>query len=137
MSSLMPVNASSLRVATTSPITRASCTSSSCSVLDLDFVDDADNGRINRTVFQPGGHPRRAAADHENRFADAGVDRVDGDEVSPFSLAAGIHGADDEHLAADEAWIFAGRNDGADDLPEDHGSSRESIACGIGALDFG
>ena len=106
-----------MRVTTTSPITRPNCTAS---VLDLDFVDDPDDGRVDRAILQTRRHPCRAAADDEHRLADAGIDGVDGDQVVSFRLAAGIHGTNDEQLAADKARIFAGRDDGTDDFPEKH-----------------
>ena len=63
-----------MRVATTVPITRASC----MLVRRLSIVvDDADDGGVDRAVFQAGGHPRRAAADDQHRLADAGIDGVD------------------------------------------------------------
>ena len=58
------------------------------SVLDLDGVDDADDGGVDRAVLQARRHARRAAADDEHRLADAGIDGVDGDEVVAFGFAA-------------------------------------------------
>src|SRR4029077_19216342 len=89
-------------------------------VADLDFVDDADDRGIDGTVFQARCHAGRAAAHDQHGFADAGVDRVDRDQIIAFGLAAGIHRANDEELAADEARIFARGDDGADDLREEH-----------------
>ena len=43
-------------------------------VQDFDGVDDADDRGIDRTVLEAGGHARRAAADDENRLANAGID---------------------------------------------------------------
>ena len=57
-------------------------------VPDFDGVDDADDGGIDRAILQARRHARRAAADDEHRLADARVDRVDGDEVVAFGLAA-------------------------------------------------
>jgi hypothetical protein len=42
--------------------------------------------------FISGGHARGTAADDEHGFADAGVHRVDGDEVVAFRLAARVNG---------------------------------------------
>src|SRR6186997_919196 len=80
-----PVRFGSFMVETTSPSTRASCTL----VLDLDGVDDADDG---------------------------GVDGVDGDEVGPFGFAAGIDRTRDQQLAADQTLVLPRRDDGPYDL---------------------
>ena len=56
----------------------------------------------------------------EHGFADAGVDRVDRDQIVAFGFAARIDRTDDEQLAADEPRILAGRDDGPDDFGEEH-----------------
>src|SRR6267142_428925 len=76
MSSVMPARLSSLRVITTSPITRASCIRIHLFV-HVDRVDDTDNRGVDRTVLQARRHPRGAAADDEHGLAHAGVDGVD------------------------------------------------------------
>src|SRR6185295_8651362 len=58
--SLWPTSAASLTDATTDPTTRAICTAGS--LLYFDLVDDADDGGINRTVFQAGRHAGGTAA---------------------------------------------------------------------------
>src|SRR5258707_13313206 len=122
--SLIPTRFSSFRVATTAPMTRASCISDGgmggsplLLLLQLYFIDDADDGGVDRAVFQARRHPRGASADDEHGLADAGVHRVDGHEIVSFGLAAGIHRTDNEQLVADEAWVLARRDDGPHDFP--------------------
>jgi hypothetical protein len=59
---------------------------------DLDRVDNADDGGVDRAVFHARGHPRRAAAYDEDGFADAGIDGVDGDQIAAFGLPRGSTG---------------------------------------------
>src|SRR5687767_9670702 len=113
-SSVVPSNAGSLRVATTSPITRASCMAV-CLFRDVDGIDDADYAGIDRRVFHARRHARRAAADDQYRFADAGVDGIDRDEIVAFGLAFGIDGPGQQQLVADQPGIFSRRDDGPDD----------------------
>src|SRR4051794_18562016 len=65
--SLMPTRLSSLRVATTSPMTRASCTGL---LHQIDGVDDADDRGVDRAVLQAGRHAGGAAAHNEDGLAD-------------------------------------------------------------------
>ena len=46
--------------------------------------------------------------------------RIDRDQVAAFSLAARIDRPRHEQLAADQPLVLARRDDGADDLGEDH-----------------
>src|SRR5882672_3042453 len=99
--SFSPVRLSSLRVTTTLPMTFARCISfRALRFVQFDVVDDADDGGVDWAVFHARRHARRAAADDEYGFADAGVHRVDGDEVGAFGLAAGIHRPRNEQLVA-------------------------------------
>src|SRR4051812_41997913 len=116
MSNVIPARFSSLRVATTVPITRARCMSGR----DFDVVDDADDGGVNRTVLQARRHPGGTAADDEYGLPDAGVDRVHGYEVTAFGLALRIHRPDDQQLAADQPRVFPRGDDRPDDLCEKH-----------------
>ena len=124
----------SFMVATTSPMTRASCIDAASSLTSIG-VDDADDGGVDRTVLQAGRHARGAAADDEHGLADAGVDGVDGDEIVAFRLAGRIDRARDEQLGADEPLVLARRDDGADDLGEIMIDARCDCECqtfGIG-----
>src|SRR5688500_3331 len=123
---------SSLRVTTTLPMTLASCTGS-VSCRDFDGVDDADDGGVDRAILQSRGQPSRAAADDQHGFADAGVDGVDGDEVTAFRLAVRVHRARHHQLVADEARIFPGGDNGPDYAGEDHGELR--LGAGVGLAD--
>src|SRR2546426_3189489 len=111
----IPERFSSLRVATTSPITRASCILVIWSSLfaDLHRIDNADDGGVNGTVLQSGGHSSRTPAHDEDRFADTGIDRIDRDEGMALRLSPGIDGLHDHQLFADQARVLSGRDDGA------------------------
>ena len=100
--------------------------------VELDLSMMPTIGGVDRAVLQAGRHARRAAADDEHGFADAGVDRVDRDEVAALGLAARIHRPRDEQLAADEPRILAGRDDGPDDLRQEHSAS--SVPRSVSAL---
>src|SRR5688572_26106407 len=118
MSSLVLSKPGSLRVATTSPITRASCTAL---LRDVDVVDDADDGGVDRHVLHAGGHPGGAAADDQHGFADPGVHRIDGHQIIALGLALGIDPARQQQLAADQARILPRRDNGTDNAREKHG----------------
>src|SRR5262245_8139361 len=75
-SSLRPVNDSSLRVATTSPITRARCMGAPSWIRDVNRVDDSNNGGVDWAILHPRRHAGRAPADDEHGLPDAGVDGV-------------------------------------------------------------
>src|SRR5690349_10255 len=98
----MPTRLSSLRVATTLPMTRASCMGS---FVHFDRIDDSDDGGVDRAILHPRRHSCGAAADDENGFADAGVDRINRHDVIAFGLAARVDRARDEKLGADEPRI--------------------------------
>src|SRR5581483_6209646 len=88
---------------------------------ELHGIDNADDGRIDRTVLEAGGHAGRAAAHNEDSLADAGVDRIDGHEVLAVGLAAGIDRPRHEQLAADQAGVLSRGDDGPHDLRQQHG----------------
>src|SRR5262245_42578997 len=92
-----------------SPITRSL-------FIDLHVVDDADDGRVDRTIFQARRHPRGAAADDEHGFTDPGIDGVDRHEVVAVGFPAWIDRTDNEKLVADESWVLARGDDGPHDL---------------------
>src|SRR4051794_38253980 len=98
-------------------MTLASCTIPA-SVADLNGIDDADDRRVDRTVFQSRRHPGGAAADDEYGLADAGVDGIDRDQVAAVDLAARIHRPGDQQFSADQPWILARSDDGPDDFSE-------------------
>src|SRR5262249_34284973 len=128
--SLMPANASSLCVATTSPITRAVC----MSLADVDRVADADDGCVDGAVFHAGRQPRGTSADDEHGLADAGVDRVDRDEIPPVGLPPRIDRTNDEQLVADQARIFSRGDNGSDDSCQEHASGFGVRGSAFGVL---
>src|SRR5262245_6714148 len=84
--------------------------------IDLHVVDDADDGRVDRTIFQARRHPRGAAADDEHGFTDSGVDGVDRHEVVAVGFSPRIDRTDYEKFVADESWVLARGDDGPHDL---------------------
>src|SRR6185503_9471167 len=70
INSLRPSSESFLMVATTVPITRASC----ISILDhVNRIDHTNNRRIHRHVFHPLGQPRTRAGDDEDTLMKTGA----------------------------------------------------------------
>lgn len=51
---------------------------------------------------------------------DAGVDRINRDEITAFAFAVRVLGARDQQLVADEARILPGSDNGTDDTGQDH-----------------
>ena len=96
------------------------------------MIDDADDGGVDGAVLQARRHAGRAAADDQHGFAEAGIDRVDGDEVAAFGLAVRIDRPRDEQLVADEPLVLARGDDGPDDLGEQQ--ERESLSPGPALL---
>src|SRR6266851_7582482 len=110
-SSLAPSNFRCFRVATTVPMTLASCTALST---DVPVIDDADDARINGRLD---GIERKAgflAAHEEDDLTGAGANRIDGDERPSHRLAIGSQRLDDEQLDAHEALILVGGHDVTD-----------------------
>src|SRR5262249_46747149 len=94
-----------------------------------------------RTVLHARGHPRRAAADDQDGLANPRVHGVDRYEVAAFGLSPRVHRARDEQLATDQPLVLPRRDDGPDNLCEDHfafafsfpiGSAPWGLACGRG-----
>ena len=77
---------------------------------------------------------RRIAHAHDDVLADAGADRVDGDEVADLVRRRVPEvGLDDEQLAPVERGVLLGRPDFADDAPEDHAAT--SVTRPVDAVD--
>src|SRR5678809_861610 len=121
---------------------------SSCSFINIHTVDNANDGGIDRCSFTAnrlrrgtaldhqqhlfvhagvdwaippsGRHAGRAAADDQDRLANAGVDGIDGNEVGTFSFSVGVHGPRDQQFAADQPRVLPRRDDGPDDTRENH-----------------
>jgi hypothetical protein len=88
--------------------------------VQLDCVDDADDGGVDGAVFAFGCEAGGAAGDDEDRFAEAGVNGIDGDQIAGFVGAFRVDGLHDEQFFAFKARVFASANDGADDASEKH-----------------
>jgi len=84
-------------------------------LVDVNRIDDADHGRVNRDIAVFKGHARAAAADVEHGITDARAQIVHRDEpVADRSAGHGIEHVQDEQLKADQTLILAGSYDGAD-----------------------
>src|SRR4029079_7676570 len=75
---------------------------------------------VDRAILHARGHPRRTAADDEDGFAESGVDRIHGHEVAALGLAAGIDRPRDQQFVADETLVLPRRDDGPNDLGQNH-----------------
>src|SRR5258706_11231395 len=80
--SFAPSNVGCFCVETTVPMTLAICTGR----LHVPVVDDADDGGIDRRFGGMEGKAGFLAANEEHLFADAGADRIDGDERTSCGL---------------------------------------------------
>src|SRR5262249_741017 len=121
-------------------MTRASCISGP-GVLHLDGVDDANDGRVDRTILQARSHARRAPAHDQDGLAETRIDRVDRNQIASLGLPVRIDRPRDEQLVADEPLVLARRDDGPYNLGNDHfvtalalpiGSASSRLACGRG-----
>ena len=61
---------------------------------------------------------------------------IDGDEVAAFGLAARIDRPRDEQLVADQPLVLARRDDGPDDLGEDHFALAVALPIGSASSRF-
>src|ERR1700719_2742543 len=96
-SSLAPSNFGCFWVATTVPMTLASCTAISS---DVPVIDDANNARIDRGLDRMERKAGFPAAHEEDILAGAGAHRIDDDEGPSRRLARGGQRLDDEQLDA-------------------------------------
>src|ERR1044071_5585673 len=80
-SNFRPSSESFFTVATTFPMTRASCMSASV-VDEVDRVYDADDCRVDGPVLHAFGEARAGARDDEHALVEARADRVDGHDVA-------------------------------------------------------
>jgi len=83
-------------------------------------VDDSDYGCVDGAIFTALRHPRRAALYNEHCLAEAGPDRVDGDDVALLVRAVDSDRPHDQELAAMKPVVFSCGNDGADDSGKYH-----------------
>src|SRR6266545_1635682 len=89
---------------------------------EIPVIDNADDAGIHGRFR---GIERKAclfAADEKHFFADAGADRIDGDDRPPRRLTIDGERLDDQQLDAGELLVLPGRHDVADDARELHQS---------------
>src|SRR5262245_56104163 len=90
------------------------------SICHFNRVNNPDNRRVNRPVFQPVGHARAAARHDQHLLTKARADCVDSHKVAALVLAGERDRADKQKLFAFEARVFARRHYVADDASDDH-----------------
>src|ERR1700758_986615 len=129
--SFCPMSAGSFMVQTTLPMMRPRCMLffprggefGFVERVEHHFIDDADDRGIHGPVLALGGVAGGAAGHDQHRFAESGIHRVDGDEVTGFIVPLRRNWFHDEELLAVQARIFARRNHGADNASENHEAS--------------
>src|SRR5215510_8376621 len=85
------------------------------SICHFNRVNNPDNRRVNRPVFQPVGHARAAARHYQHLLTKARADGVDSHQITALVLAGERDRADEQKLFAFKARVFARRHDIADD----------------------
>src|SRR5215470_13514080 len=90
------------------------------SICYFNRVNNPDNRRVNRPIFQPIGHSRATAGDDQHRLAKARADGVNRHQITALVLASERDRADEQKLFAFEARVFARRYYVADDASDDH-----------------
>src|SRR5688572_22003970 len=127
-----------LTVATTVPMTRASCISFLGSH-DIDSIDHADDSGIHRRIFHVLRQPRARTRDNQHAFMKSCADSVDGDDVAARVRSIKIDGPDDEQLLSFQPFVFLRRYDCADNPRDDHarawfviGIASSTLPCGRG-----
>src|SRR5882672_5146563 len=90
------------------------------SIRHFNRVNNSDNRRIHRPVFQPIGHARAAARNDQHLLAKSRADSVDSHQITALVLAGERDRADEQELFAFEARVLARRHNVADDASDDH-----------------
>src|SRR5262245_29369039 len=90
------------------------------SICYFNRVNNPDNRRVNRPVFQPIGHARAAARHDQHLLTKARADGVDSHQITALVLAGERERADEQKLFAFKTRVFASRHDVADDASDDH-----------------
>src|SRR5260370_22570876 len=102
MSSLRPSSESFLTVATTVPMTRASCISQR----HINSIDHADNcgvyGRVLHTLSQT----RTGAGDNQHTLMKACADRINGNDIAARVRAVDVDRTDDEQFLSFQPLCF-------------------------------
>src|SRR5260370_713718 len=116
MRSFFPSSESFFTVATTVPITRASCISLSY----VNSVNHPNYRRVDGRVFHPLRQSCARTSDDQHAFMKAGPDRIHGDHVAAGVRAVDINRANNQQLSALQALVFLRRDDRAQDARDDH-----------------
>src|SRR5581483_9381459 len=137
-SSLRWCSESFLTVATTVPITRASCISFLGSH-NIDRVDYADDRGIDRRVFHILRQSRARTGDDQHAFMKACADRIDGDDVAACVRPIDVDGPNNSQLFSFQSLVLLRSHDCANDPRDDHaraaavtGMASSTLPCGRG-----
>src|SRR6266571_8246368 len=135
MSSLRPSSESFLTVATTVPMTRASC----ISLRYIHRIDHAYNRRIHGRVLHALRQARARAGDHQHALMKACADCIDGNDIAGRVRAVDVDGADDEQFLSFQPLVLLRRYDRAQNARDDHaldcaliGIASSTLPCGRG-----
>src|SRR6185436_1408129 len=115
--SLAPSNFLCFCVETTVPMTLPICIDP---LSEIPVIDDADDARVDGRLDGIERKARFLAAHEEHFFADAGADRIDGDEGPAGGLALRRERLEDQQLQAHEVFVFSRDDDVPDDSREMH-----------------
>src|SRR6185436_7643182 len=136
--SLRCLSESFFTVATTVPITRASCISS-LGTHDVHSVDHADHRGIYGRVFHVLGQSRARTRHHQHAFVKACAHRVHGHNITSRVRPIEVDGPNNEQLLTLQPFVFLGRHDCADDSRNNHaracalmGIASSTLPCGLG-----
>src|SRR5438128_9441986 len=135
ISSLRPASESFLTVATTVPMTRASCISLSY----INGIDHADNCRIHRRILHALCETGAGAGDHQHALMKACANCIDGNNVAGRVRAVDVDGTDDEQFLSFQPLVFLRRYNRAQNACDDHaldcaliGIASSTLPCGRG-----
>src|SRR5438128_7335527 len=164
MSSLRFLSESFFTVATTVPITRASCISKSFRSLEsqlrrwsltvarnnksfrletllgphnIDRIDDPDYGRIHRRIFHVLRQARAGSGHDQHALMKTGADCINSDDVAARIGSVEVNGPNDEQLFSLQSLVLLGRNDCADDARYDHPRDWDVIGIASSTLPCG
>src|SRR5215470_17779657 len=90
------------------------------SIRHFNRVNNSDNRRVNRPVFQPIGHTRAAARNDQHLLTKSRADSVYSHQITALVLAGERDRANEQKLFAFKARVLARRHNVADDASDDH-----------------
>src|SRR6059036_3143944 len=135
ISSLRPSSESFLTVATTVPMTRASCISQSY----IHSIDHTNNCRVHGRVLHALCQARAGAGDNQHPLMKACADCIDGNAVAGRVRAVDVDGTDDEQFLSFQPLVLLRRYDRAQNARDDHaldcaliGIASSTLPCGRG-----